>query len=53
MVHILAKPVENSLPEGPQRRVLRQTVEHQGEMQYDQIEPAANRVGDGIVAVKT
>ncbi len=52
-VHILAKPIENSLPEALQCGILRQAIEHQRQVQDNQVEAAVNRVGDGVVAIKT
>ena len=52
VVHILANPVENALSEALQGGVLRQAIEHQSQ-QHNQVETAVNRVGDGVVAIKT
>ena len=53
VVQFLAKPVENALSEAQQGGVLRQAIEHQSQMQHNQVETALNHVGDGVVAIKT
>ena len=52
MFHILAKWAEYALPEVAQCGAPRQPVEHQRQMQHDQIETAIDRLSDRIVAVK-
>jgi hypothetical protein len=52
IVHIQAKPVENALPERLQGRILRQPVQYHGQVQYDHLKAAVNRIGDAVVPIK-
>ena len=53
IVHVLTEAVEHRLPRCPGGLVsVRQTFEHQAEMQHQQVQPAINRVGHPVIAVE-